>query len=79
MIPPLEPERPQGVSEADWEDGNQRMKYLQDLLGNVLALDETSPVWNRDMSFVYIMALFLCGRCLRPLANKVRTQTGEEF
>lgn len=53
--------------------GYSRIEFLNGLLGSSTAFDSMHEDWATDMTFVYLMALFLCGRCLRPLAYKVQT------
>jgi hypothetical protein len=66
-------EHPRAADESDFVEGVTRIEHLKQLLGHGAAFDEESEDWSTDMSFVYLMALFLCGRCLRPLAYKVQT------
>jgi hypothetical protein len=49
------------------EEGRKRMHMLLPMLGESIQMDSQSPAWKYSMSFVYAMALFICGRCLRPL------------
>jgi hypothetical protein len=42
-------------------------------------MDKRRADWKYDMSFVYAMIFFLCGRCLRPLQTKVIDHTGERY
>jgi hypothetical protein len=51
--------------EAD--EGEVRKRKIQECLGEAFTMDKQTLDWKYDMSFVYAMILFLCGRCLRPL------------
>lgn len=48
-------------------EGRRRIEHLLPLLGESILMDSNSAEWKYSMSFVYAMALFVCGRCLRPL------------
>jgi hypothetical protein len=66
------------VTSSDRLEGMRRMQLVKSILGDGISIDDTDLEWEYDMSFVYTMALFLCGRCLRPLSYKVKTHTGEQ-
>jgi hypothetical protein len=49
------------------DEVEERLALIQQQLGPLISLDKGKADWAYDMSFVYAMMLFLCGRCLRPL------------
>ena len=55
-----------GSSENE-RDALGRLSFLSSLVGDLMPLGQEKMDWKYDMGFVYAMALFLCGRCLRPL------------
>lgn len=59
-----EPPMPEGPHAAE---ALERMRYISRIVGDLMPLGQQRMDWRYDMGFVYAMALFMCGRCLRPL------------
>lgn len=72
--------RPRASANArEHEEGLRRMEHVKAIMGDGFCVDQDAPGWDGNMSFVYLCALMMSGRCLRPLANRVMRSEGQVF